>query len=107
MDLRLQISGLGIIVLLDRLKAEKLKVNQWRDKESSRDTIRLEIRNYLGSDDTGLPVDCYSELDVNIKSVDVYRHVFRVYPNIPSPYYKSSSFYTYTYFITLQLNYAR
>ena len=77
--------------LLARLKDEKLKVNQWRDKESTRDAVRLEIRNYLWSDDTGLPIDCYSELDVNIKSEDVYQHVFRVYPTVPSPYYESAT----------------
>ena len=75
--------------LLDKLKAEKLKVDQWREKESTRDAVRLEIRDYLWSDDTGLPVDYYSELDVNIKSEEVYRHVFRVYPTLPSPYYES------------------
>lgn len=76
--------------LLEKLKEEKLKIDQWQDKESTRDAVRLEIRDYLWRDGTGLPVDCYSELDVNIKSEEVYRHVFRAYPTVPSPYYSAT-----------------
>ena len=59
----------------------------WRDKESTRDAVRVAIQNFLWSDKTGLPVDSYTEDDVQVRSDDVFRHVFRVYPTIPSPYY--------------------
>jgi hypothetical protein len=36
---------------------------------------------------TGLSVDSYSEEDVKEKADEVYHHVFRVYPTVPSPYY--------------------
>jgi hypothetical protein len=40
----------------------------------------------LWSDETGLPADDYSAAEVATKTDDVFRHVFRVYPTVPSPY---------------------
>ena len=76
--------------LLAILKTEKLRVDHWRDKESTRDAIRLVIRDYLWSDNTGLPVDSYTEDEVQAVSEEVYRHIFRAYPTIPSPFYSTS-----------------
>ena len=73
--------------LLKTLKAEKLRVDQWREKEATRDAVQVAIRDFLWSDQTGLPADGYSEEEVAAKSDDVFRHVFRVYPTVPSPYY--------------------
>ena len=78
------------IDLLKTLKAEKLRVDHWRDKESTRDAVRLAIRDYLWSDNTGLPVDSYTEDEVQAVSEEVYRHIYRAYPTIPSPYYEST-----------------
>lgn len=78
------------VELLARLKAEKLKIDHWRDKETTRDAVRITIRDYLWSDDTGLPVAAYTEDDVNEKAEDVFRHVYRAYPELPSPFYTSS-----------------
>ena len=75
------------VELLERLKAEKLRVDHWRDKESTRDAVRIAIRDFLWSDETGLPVDAYDENEVQIKAEEVFIHVFRVYPTVPSPYY--------------------
>ena len=75
--------------LLDTLKNELLRIDQWRDKETTRDAVRVTIRDFLWSDKTGLPVALYSEDDVNLKAEDVFRHVFRAYPTVPSPYYAS------------------
>ncbi len=76
------------VELITTLKAEKLKVDHWRDKESTRDAVRIAIRDFLWSDKTGLPVDIYSEDEVSAKAEEVFRHVHRTYPTIPSPYYK-------------------
>ncbi len=73
--------------LLDLLKREKLRIDHWRDKESSRDAVRTAIWDFLWSDTTGLPVDKYSEDEVKSKTEDVFRHVYRVYPTVPSPFY--------------------
>ena len=79
------------VELLKTLKAGKLRVNQWRDKEATRDAVRIAIRNFLWSDETGLPSDGYSEAEVGTKTDDVFRHMFRVYPTVPSPYYESAA----------------
>jgi len=34
-----------------------------------------------------LPVDQYTEPDVHSRADEVYRHVFRAYPTLPSPHY--------------------
>ena len=73
--------------LLETLKAEKLRVDHWRDKEAARDAVRQTIHDYLWSEDTGLPVAQYTEEDVQLRADDVYRHVFRAYPVVPSPIY--------------------
>ena len=79
------------VELLKTLKAGKLRVNQWRDKEATRDAVRVAIRDFLWSDETGLPPDDYSEAEVGTKTDDVFRHVFRVYPTVPSPYYENAA----------------
>ena len=78
----------GVAVeLLKTLKAEKLRVDQWWDKETTRDAVHVTIRNFLWSDDTGLPPGCYGEAEVRAMADDVFRHVYRAYPNVFSPLY--------------------
>ncbi len=77
--------------LLNTLKSEKLRVDHWRDKEATRDAVRLAIKDFLWSDETGLPVDCYAESEVVSRAEEVYRHVYRVYPEVPSPFYASGA----------------
>ena len=43
------------VELLKTLKSGKLRVNQWRDKEATRDAVRVAIHDFLWSDETGLP----------------------------------------------------
>ena len=66
--------------LLATLKAEKLRVDQWREKEATRDAVSQAIYDFLHSDQTGLPVDRYDETEVKTRADEVYRHVYRV-PN--------------------------
>jgi type I restriction enzyme R subunit len=73
--------------LLATLKAEKLRIDNWQEKEATRDAVRVAINDFLWNDKTGLPVETYSELDVQEKAEDVFRHVWRAYPRIPSPLY--------------------
>jgi len=72
--------------LLKTLKAEKLRIDHWRDKKATRDAVRLTIHNYLYSDQNGLP-EIYSVEDVSDRTEAVFVHVFRAYPTVPSPYY--------------------
>ena len=78
------------VELLNRLKAEKLKIDHWRDKEATRDAVRNTIRDFLWSEVTGLPVESYSEGEVELRADDVFRHVYRAYPTVPSPMYAST-----------------
>ena len=71
---------------------EARRVDQWRDKEATRDAVKLAIQDYLYSDATGLPVSCYSEDEVRETAASVFRHVYRTYPTIPSPYYQHAGF---------------
>ncbi len=77
--------------LLETLKAEKLGVDHWTDKEATRDAVRLTIRDFLWSDSSGLPEDLYTEDDVHVCAEEVYRHVYRAYPTLPSPYYETQA----------------
>ncbi|RXE56207.1 DEAD/DEAH box helicase [Methanoculleus taiwanensis] len=79
------------VELLETLKAERLRIDHWRDKEATRDAVRLTIRDFLWSESTGLPVDHYTEDDVQSRADDVYRHVYRVYPMLPSPFYETKA----------------
>ncbi len=75
------------VQLLERLKAEKLRVDHWRDKEATRDAVRVAIRDYLWDETTGLPVDAFAEQDVEARAEEVFRHIYRAYPTVPSPYF--------------------
>lgn len=73
--------------LLGKLKAEKLRVDHWRDKEATRDAVWTEIRDFLWDGKKGLPEEAYDEEEVKEKAEEIYRHVYRAYPRIPSPVY--------------------
>lgn len=70
------------------IKAERLYVDQWREKEATRDAVQVTIHGLLWSDKTGLPAGSYSGDEVTVKSAAVFRYVFCVYPTVPSPYYE-------------------
>ena len=73
--------------LLQTLKAEKLRVDQWREKDVTQSAVEVAIHDFLYSDETGLPASAYSEDDVTATSEAVFAHVYRAYPTVPSPYY--------------------
>lgn len=73
--------------LLRTLKGKIREIDHWRDRETTRDALRVEIHDFLYSDATGLPEGFYSEDDVQAKSDEVFHHIYRVYPTIPSPFY--------------------
>ena len=79
------------VSLLATLKQEKLRIDRWPEKETTRDAVAIAIHNHLFSDETGLPVDSYSEEEVQTLKTDVFRHVLRVYPTLPSPVYGSAA----------------
>lgn len=72
------------IELLATLKAEKLRVDQWREKEATRDAVRQTISDFLYSDETGLPA-VYTDQEVKALSEGVFQYMFYAYPTVPSP----------------------
>lgn len=76
--------------LLVKLKTGKLAVDHWREKQTTRDGVRKVIFDFLFSEATGLP-SAYSENEIGEKTEAVFRHVFEVYPVVPSPYYECKS----------------
>ena len=79
------------VELLQTLKAEKLRVDQWRDKEATWDAVKVTIHDFLYSDETGLPTGSYTDGEVTFRSDEIFRHVFRAYPTLPSPYYETAA----------------
>jgi len=77
--------------LLRTLKGEKLRVDQWRDKEATRSAVHVAIRDFLYSDETGLPAGVYSDEDVTTTTEAVFAHVHRAYPTLPSPFYDDAA----------------
>ena len=78
------------VELLTVLKGRIREIDHWQDRETTRDDVRVETHNFLYSEAAGLPEDFYTEDDVEIKTDEVFKHVFRVYPTIPSPFYEIS-----------------
>jgi type I restriction enzyme, R subunit len=78
------------IELLAVLKKEKLKVENWREKEATRDAVRQSIFDYLYDENTGLPVDSYETDEIQHMADDVFGHIYRAYPQIPSPIYSQA-----------------
>lgn len=73
--------------LLDTLKARLADISDWQATEANRAAVRVVIHDYLYADSTGLPVESYEEEEVDALADDVFRHVWRVYPELPSPVY--------------------
>ncbi|MGH9800053.1 MAG: hypothetical protein ACRD82_06790, partial [Blastocatellia bacterium] len=65
--------------LLAKLKAEKLRIDQWREKETTQSEVKRSIHDFLYDDKTGLPVDVYNEDDIKRKSETVFNYVFQQY----------------------------
>jgi type I restriction enzyme R subunit len=65
--------------LLKTLKSEKLKMNNWQEKESTRSEVKTFIYDYLWDETKGLPPESYTEEDVETMSDMVYEHVYNQY----------------------------
>ncbi|HUT44237.1 MAG TPA: type I restriction enzyme endonuclease domain-containing protein, partial [Desulfobacterales bacterium] len=76
--------------LLNILKEKLKNLYKWQDKEPTRDDVKVLIRNFLWNEKTGLPVDYYTQQDVDKKTEAVFYHVYRAYPTVPSPYYATA-----------------
>ncbi len=75
--------------LLDLLKEKLKNLYNWQEKEPTRDEVKVLIKNFLWDEKTGLPVEQYTQGDVDKMAEAVFYHVYRAYPTVPSPYYSS------------------
>ncbi|WP_224999428.1 type I restriction endonuclease subunit R [Cesiribacter sp. SM1] len=69
--------------LLDALKANKDRYNQWREKEATQADIKTFIRNYLWDEQKGLP-ESFTPEEVEEKSNQLYGFIFDHYPDFGS-----------------------
>lgn len=74
-------------LLLKRLKEEKLRIDNWRDKETAKAAVRTYIYDFLYDEETGLPTDSFTEEDVEAKSWLIYEHIYQQYPNVSNSIY--------------------
>jgi type I restriction enzyme R subunit len=65
--------------LLDAVKAELAKLDHWKGKRQTKAQIKQLIHDYLYSDETGLPLDVYTEEEVQKLADVVYLHVYQQY----------------------------
>ncbi|MCB1023815.1 MAG: type I restriction endonuclease subunit R, partial [Acidobacteria bacterium] len=66
--------------LLATIKLEIRRLDRWKDKEATRAAVYVRIKDFLWDDKTGLPIELYEVPEVEDKAEEIYRHVFRVYP---------------------------
>ncbi len=79
------------VELLATLKEEKLRVENWREKENARDAVRQNIYDFLFDETSGLPVDCYEVDEVADLSDNVFNHIYRSYPAVGSSIYADAN----------------
>lgn len=82
-----RVKGAAVCVLR-RLKAGALTADRWRDKGETRARVRAVIVDFLWDEEEGLPAGVYSEAEVAGCAEEVFRHVMRVYPRLPSPVFE-------------------
>lgn len=66
--------------LLEALKANKEKYNQWTEKEASQADVKTFIRDYLWNEQIGLP-ESFTPEEVDEKSEQLYGFIFDHYPD--------------------------
>lgn len=77
--------------LLQLLKEEISQLDQWYEKESTRDRINGKIYDFLYNEETGLPVESYEEEDIEDKTKVIFLHAMQVYKTVPSPCYQDAA----------------
>ncbi|SHM84069.1 type I restriction enzyme, R subunit [Cyclobacterium lianum] len=60
---------------LDKLKAEKLKIDRWRESRQ----ITAQVKGMIYDNLLWLPQEVYSDEEVSLKTVSVYQHIYTNY----------------------------
>jgi type I restriction enzyme R subunit len=61
--------------LLQLIQAEKQKIDNWKEKQVTRDQIKVLIKDFLWDGEKGLP-DSYTHEDIEFKTEEVFAHVY-------------------------------
>ncbi|MCW2119393.1 type I restriction endonuclease subunit R [Flavobacterium sp. 7A] len=70
---------------LEKLKAEKLKIDHWREKREVTAQVKSEIYNQL----LWLPQEVYTDEEVSLKTVAIYQHIYSNYYGAGNSVYQS------------------
>jgi type I restriction enzyme R subunit len=70
--------------LLDAIKSEVAKLSHWKDKAQTKAQVRQMIHNYLYDENTGLPVDEYTDEEVLSLAEVVFLHAYENYGAVDS-----------------------
>ncbi|AWI25796.1 type I restriction endonuclease subunit R [Flavobacterium pallidum] len=75
--------------LIIKLKAEKLRIERWRESRQ----LMAQVKTIIFDSLQWLPQNSYSDTDVGEKTINVYQHIYSSYPGgMNSVYSKSGSF---------------
>ncbi|TDP63613.1 type I restriction endonuclease subunit R [Bradymonas sediminis] len=75
--------------LLDLIKSKLGELDHWKEKRQTQAQVKSLIYDYLYSEETGLPIDAYTEEDVQSLAEVVYLHVYRQYESADENVYAS------------------
>lgn len=65
--------------LINTLKIEKLRIDNWREKEAAKADVKTFIYDFLYNEQTGLPTDSFTDDEVQVKAGMVFEHVYLQY----------------------------
>jgi type I restriction enzyme R subunit len=73
--------------LIEAIKAELHKLDNWRDKDTTKAQIETFIYDYLYSEETGLPIEAYDEPEIKPLADVIFLHIYHQYASsVQSPY---------------------
>jgi len=81
---------LVLLAIAAGIHTHGIHTSQQATDEATRDTVRLVIHDYIWDKSTGLSLESFDEEEVDIRADDIFRHIYRAYPKLPSPYYAST-----------------
>jgi type I restriction enzyme R subunit len=73
--------------LLEAIKAELARLDHWTEKRQTQAQVQQLIYNYLYDENTGLPVEAYSDDEVKALAEVVYLHVYQQYESATESVY--------------------
>ena len=73
--------------LLESIQTELQRLENWRDKETTKAQVETSIYNYLYDEETGLPTESYDDQEIAELSKVIFLHLYRQSPATNYPIY--------------------